>query len=154
MLEDGIQEKFSATITIEYKIHDGGNLPISHLPVFQPAPQATDAQNELEKMQLRWETMLNDWEAAMSRLVQITSENALETQTTTPTKTTTTRKTTTSTTEPPPYEIPYCNLQKELDRYCENMSRFGDGDFNCPKAEGFEGKMVARFGRNKAGKQV
>ena len=52
------------------------------------------------------------------------------------------------------YVIPYCNLQKELDKYCARMSRFGDDDLNCPKAEGFEGKMVARFGLNKSGKQV
>ncbi len=105
-------------------------------------------------MKLRWETMLNDWEDAMLRLVQITNENAQETTTTKKPSKTTTKKSTTTTTKPPPYKTPYCNLQKELDRYCAKMSRFGDDDFNCPKAEGFESKMIARFGRNKSGKQA
>jgi len=97
--------------------------------------------------------MLNDWEAAMLRLVQNTNENAPETTTTkNPSKTTT--KSTTMTTKPPPFITPYCNLQIELDRYCAKMSRVGDDDFNCPKAEGFESKMIARFGLNKSGKQA
>ncbi|CAG5103236.1 Oidioi.mRNA.OKI2018_I69.chr1.g679.t1.cds [Oikopleura dioica] len=140
-LEDGIQEKYSATITVEYKIHEGSNLPASHLPVYQPAPQ------------LRWEMMLEQWESAMSRILEISADKLPEATSTQQTKPTESTTATPATTKPPPYDTPYCNLQMELDRYCSRMSRFGDGEFNCPRAEGFEGQMVARFGLNKSGKQ-
>lgn len=105
-------------------------------------------------MQLRWETMLLQWESAMSRILEMSADKLPEATATQQTQTTESTPTAPATTKPPPYETPYCNLQMELDRYCSRMSRFGEGEFNCPRAEGFEGQMVARFGLNKSGKQV
>ena len=98
--------------------------------------------------------MLEQWESAMSRILEISADKLPEAASTQQTKPTESTTATPATTKPPPYDTPYCNLQMELDRYCSRMSRFGDGEFNCPRAEGFEGQMVARFGLNKSGKQV
>ncbi|CAG5094198.1 Oidioi.mRNA.OKI2018_I69.XSR.g13338.t1.cds [Oikopleura dioica] len=44
-----------------------------------------------------------------------------------------------------------CQFQQRLDDFCSQMSPNGTGDFECPRAEGFEGNMVARYHVNRKG---